>query len=69
MMDSAYFLDNVANTVSLDTDIAVNYSIDYMDAYEKALGHTDMDTYRERIAELKSNPEKMVPSKDDGPIF
>lgn len=69
MMDSAYFLDNVANTVSLDTDIAVNYSIDYMAAYEKALGHTDMDTYRERIADLKSNPEKMVPNKDDGPIF
>lgn len=69
MIESAYFLDIVANTISSDADIHVNYSIDYMKAYEDALGHTDMDTYRETMAELKSNPEKMFPIKDDGPIF
>ena len=69
MMESAYFLDNVANTVSLDTDIAVKYSIDYLKAYEDALGHTDMDAYRETIADLKTNPEKMCPIPDDGPVF
>ena len=40
-----------------------------MNAYEKALGHTDMDTYRERMSELKSEPEKMINIKDDGPLF
>lgn len=69
MIESAYFLDVVSNTVSSDQDIHVNYSIDYLKAYEKALGHTDMDTYRETIADLKSNPEKMCPITDDGPIF
>jgi hypothetical protein len=69
MIGSAYFLDMIANTVSLDTDIKVNYAIDYMNAYEKALGHTDMDTYRERMSELKSEPEKMINIKDDGPLF
>ncbi len=69
MIESAYFLDTVANTVSSDADITVKYSIDYLKEYENALGHTDMDAYRETIADLKTNPEKMCHITDDGPIF
>ncbi len=74
MIHSAYFLDMIAHTISMDEHIHVSYIANYMDLYKSALGHIDYETQkeidRENAAESKKPAEKTFTTEPiEGPLF